>query len=122
MFGIGMSEMLIIGVIALILIGPDQIPETARTLGKFLNELKRSTDDLKSHLVDEVKLPTSIDEIIAHSNKINQETGNHPEEANSTGHQASKFENHPHVVVENAPSVEAQSSSAESTKSKKDQT
>ncbi len=88
MFGIGMSEMLIIGVIALLLIGPDQIPETARTLGKFLNELRRSTDDLKSQLTSEIKIPQSIDDIINASNKANHVE---PE---------TKYENHPPVMEE----------------------
>lgn len=71
MFGIGMSEMLIIGIIALIFIGPDQIPETARTIARFLNELKRSTDGLKSHLTNEVRFPRTLDEYVQASNKDN---------------------------------------------------
>lgn len=63
--------MLIIGVIALIFIGPDQIPETARTIAKFLNELKRSTDGLKSHLTNEVNFPRTVDEYVQASNKDN---------------------------------------------------
>ena len=51
MFGLGMSEIIFLGVLALIVIGPKELPELARTLGRFLNELKRTTnvlsDDLK---------------------------------------------------------------------------
>ena len=73
MFGIGMSEMLIIGIIALILIGPDQIPETARTIGKFLNELRRATDDFKGNIVGSVDIPRSIDDFVKAQNKQNYE-------------------------------------------------
>lgn len=51
MFGLGMSEIIFLAVLALIVIGPKELPEVARTLGRFLNELKRSsnvfTEDLK---------------------------------------------------------------------------
>ncbi len=62
MFGIGMSEMLIIAVIALIFIGPDQIPAVARNVGKFMNDLKRSTDDLKKDFQQQSGLPQNFDE------------------------------------------------------------
>jgi len=44
MFNLGFTEILFIAVLALILIGPKQLPEVARTVGRFLNEIKRSTD------------------------------------------------------------------------------
>lgn len=62
MFGIGMTEMIIIAVIALIFIGPDQIPEVARNVGKFLNDLKRSTEDLKKDFQQQSGLPRNFDE------------------------------------------------------------
>lgn len=51
MFNIGLSEMLIIGVIALVFIGPKELPEIARVVGRFLNELKRTAGDLQSSLM-----------------------------------------------------------------------
>lgn len=47
MFGIGMPELMIIMVIALIVIGPQKLPELARSLGKGLAEFKKATDDFK---------------------------------------------------------------------------
>ena len=62
MFNLGFSELLLLGLIALVVIGPKQLPEMARTLARFLNELKRATSDLteplqsmKSDLQDELK-------------------------------------------------------------------
>ena len=52
-----MSEIIFLAVLALIVIGPKQLPELARTLGRFLNELKRSTNMLS----DELKVQTRID-------------------------------------------------------------
>jgi sec-independent protein translocase protein TatA len=50
MFGIGMPELLIIMVIALIVIGPQKLPELAKSLGKGLAEFKRATDDFKTSI------------------------------------------------------------------------
>lgn len=59
MFGLGLSEIIFIAILALIFIGPKQLPEVARTVGRFLNDLKRST----SELTDELKASAKIDRI-----------------------------------------------------------
>ncbi len=55
MFGIGMPELMIIFVIALIVIGPAKLPELARSLGKTLAEFKRATDDFKWKMEEEAR-------------------------------------------------------------------
>ncbi len=52
MFDIGFGEMILLAVIALIAIGPKQLPEVARVVGRFLNEIKRMTSDFTSTLMD----------------------------------------------------------------------
>ena len=47
MFGIGFQELLLIFIIALIVVGPNKLPEMARTLGKGLAEFRRATNDIK---------------------------------------------------------------------------
>ena len=59
MFGIGLPELLVIAVIALLVVGPKKLPELAKTLGKGLSEFKKATEgateDLKGALKDDEK-------------------------------------------------------------------
>ncbi len=52
MFNLGFSEIVIIGVLALLLIGPKQLPEMARVLGRMMAEFKKATADLSGGLLD----------------------------------------------------------------------
>jgi sec-independent protein translocase protein TatA len=56
MGNIGMPEMLVILVIALIFFGPRKLPELGRSLGKSLNEFKKASNDLRSTLEDEIRV------------------------------------------------------------------
>ena len=54
MFGIGLPEMIIIAVVALVFIGPDKLPGVLRSIGKSLVQLKRATSDVRSTVQDEM--------------------------------------------------------------------
>jgi Tat protein translocase TatB subunit len=52
MFGIGMPELLVILVIALIVLGPSRLPDVAKALGRALAEFRKATSDLTDELAD----------------------------------------------------------------------
>jgi len=88
MFGIGMQELIIIAVIALIIVGPKKLPDLAKTLGKGFSEFKKATegitDDLKETMKEDKKqdddglkdsllLKKTVDEEETNPNSTNNE-------------------------------------------------
>ena len=74
MFGLGFSEIAIIGVLALILLGPEQLPDLARKLGRFINDLKRTTDGIKEEFKSSGINPTNLLEEIKREHPLNPHT------------------------------------------------
>lgn len=56
MFDIGFSEIVVIGVVALVVIGPERLPKTARTLGLLFGRLQRYVSDVKADISREMEL------------------------------------------------------------------
>jgi sec-independent protein translocase protein TatB len=54
MFDIGFSELVVIGLIALIVLGPKRLPEVARTAGKWMGQLRRFINNVKQDLDREI--------------------------------------------------------------------
>jgi sec-independent protein translocase protein TatB len=54
MFGLSFGEILIIAVLALLLLGPDRLPDAMKTVGKGLRDLRKATDDLKDQVEREI--------------------------------------------------------------------
>ncbi len=50
MFGVGTSELVIILIIAILILGPKEIPKVARSIGKGMRELQRAKDELKKNI------------------------------------------------------------------------
>jgi sec-independent protein translocase protein TatB len=58
MFGLGMQEIIVIGVLALLLLGPKKLPELAQTVGKFVRDFQHAADEVKREIttpVNEIK-------------------------------------------------------------------
>jgi sec-independent protein translocase protein TatA len=63
MFGsIGMPELIIILVIALIIFGPRKLPELGRSLGRSIGEFKRASNELRSTLEEEIRIEEQRDQ------------------------------------------------------------
>ena len=63
MFGsIGMPELIIILVIALIIFGPRKLPELGRSLGRSIGEFKRASNELRSTLEEEIRIEDQRDQ------------------------------------------------------------
>ena len=56
MFDIGFSELMVIGLVALIVIGPERLPRVARTIGHLAGRLQRYVADVKADINREVEL------------------------------------------------------------------
>ena len=72
MFDIGFSEMMVIAVLALIVIGPERLPRVARTLGHLAGRLQRYVADVKADINREVEL----DELRKMRDSMQQATSN----------------------------------------------
>lgn len=55
MFGIGMQELLIIAVIALLIVGPKKLPDLAKSIGKGFSEFRRAADDVTEDIKETIK-------------------------------------------------------------------
>ena len=55
MFGIGMTELLVILVVALIVFGPAKLPDLARSLGRAMHEFRRASNDLRASFIEAVE-------------------------------------------------------------------
>ena len=64
MFDIGFQELIIIFVVALLVFGPEKLPEIAKTLGKWVVEIKRginiAKNQMENEMKDEFKMPDDI--------------------------------------------------------------
>ena len=56
MFGMGMQELIVIFVIALLIFGPKKLPEIGRSLGRSLGEFRRASEELKEGLMTELSV------------------------------------------------------------------
>jgi len=83
MFGIGLPELILIMAVALIVVGPDKLPELARSLGKGIVELKKAASSLKESLNDENEDAPAWDQqdMDKHPNKLLEAYKDLPENA-----------------------------------------
>jgi Tat protein translocase TatB subunit len=59
MFGIGVTELIVILVVAIIFIGPKKLPEIAKAAGKAFAEFKKATEDIKNSVKEDIEKTTA---------------------------------------------------------------
>lgn len=62
MFGLSFGEIAFLGILALLVVGPKQLPELARYVGRLLNDIKRSTEDFTGDLKRQAQIDFDWDE------------------------------------------------------------
>ncbi len=85
MFGLGFSEIIVVCIIALIFIGPKQLPEVAKAIARFLNELKRASEEVSKSIYSKDERQYSEDE----HNKFSQPQPQPQQQASQDEHQLS---------------------------------
>jgi sec-independent protein translocase protein TatB len=63
MFGMGMGELLLILVVALLVVGPDKLPQAAKAIGKGIRDFRRHSQELQSTLEQDEKLGEAVREL-----------------------------------------------------------
>ncbi len=63
MFGLGMGEILLIAVVALLAVGPDRLPQAARSIGRGLRDLRKQTTDLQQALETDNEIGDAVREL-----------------------------------------------------------
>jgi sec-independent protein translocase protein TatB len=63
MFGLGMGEILLIAVVALLAVGPDRLPQAARSIGRGIRDIRRQTTDLQQTLEQDSQIGDAVREL-----------------------------------------------------------
>ena len=72
MFGIGFTEILLILIMGVLFIGPDKLPGTIKEIGKFINGVKKTIDQAKSSIDEEIRATGLKDEANNYRKQIEQ--------------------------------------------------
>lgn len=72
MFGMGVGEILVIAIIAIIFLGPEKLPEAMVKGAKFFKSFKNSINDVKSSFEQEMKIQELKDEALTYKKKLDE--------------------------------------------------
>lgn len=69
-FDFGSGEIILILLVAFLIFGPDKIPEMARSIGKFINDIKRASEDIKTEVNREADRREREKKLVEYESKI----------------------------------------------------
>jgi Tat protein translocase TatB subunit len=90
MFGIGMQELILIAIIALIVVGPKKLPDLAKTLGKGFSEFKKATEGITDELKETLKEDKKQDDDGLKDSLLLKKTVEEETKPNSINNEANK--------------------------------
>ena len=70
MFGIGFTELVVIGIVAILFIGPDKLPETMVQIAKFFKNAKNTIGAMKDTIEQEMNVKSMKDEALAYKKEL----------------------------------------------------
>ena len=74
MFDVGFSELVLVGIVALLVIGPEQLPQTVRTIMGWINRIRRGFNEIKTEVQQELHNDAVMRELRQASAQLKQET------------------------------------------------
>ena len=107
MFDIGFSELLVIAIVALIVIGPQRLPTVARTLGHLFGRMQRYVNDVKADISREMEM----DELKKMQSSIEDAARTMRDSVDSVGREVSSAESELNKLAQSAPDAAAQPAS-----------
>jgi len=74
MFGIGFTELLLIAIVAILFLGPDKLPETMMQIAKFFKSVKKTINEAKSALDEEMRIADLKEEALQYKQQLEKTT------------------------------------------------
>ncbi len=116
MFDIGFAELLLIAVVGLLVVGPEQLPDAVRTILAWVNRFRRSFDQIRTEVRRELHNDEIMQELKAESQQLKQQvretTQSVEQEIQALGNQASDSLQGASNTADSVPSPPPASSSA----------